>query len=92
MARSSPKEKLLDFRKAIQMNISMVEPVIFLQGFEQKPTSERNTVVLRGSLRLRVNKPSKIRAVTLKFQGKSVTKWPQGMLLLLLMNISILIL
>ncbi|OAL44721.1 hypothetical protein IQ07DRAFT_521386 [Pyrenochaeta sp. DS3sAY3a] len=78
MAKASPKERLLDFRKAIQMNISMVEPVIFLQGFDQKPTSERNTVVLRGSLRLRVNKPSKIRSVKLKFQGKSVTKWPQG--------------
>lgn len=78
MARSVPKEKFLEFGKNIYLNISMIEPVLFLQGFEQKPTSEQNTVVLRGSLHVRVIRPSRIKVVTLRFQGKAVTKWPSG--------------
>lgn len=34
--------------------------------------------MLRGSLHLRVTKPAKIKALTLKFRGKAVTKWPEG--------------
>jgi hypothetical protein len=34
--------------------------------------------MLRGSLQLRITKPSKIKAVTLKFRGKATTKWPEG--------------
>ncbi|KAH7382115.1 hypothetical protein BKA66DRAFT_418234 [Pyrenochaeta sp. MPI-SDFR-AT-0127] len=78
MARTMLKEKSLQSGNGIIFNISLVEPVLFLQGFDQRPTSERSTVVLRGSLHLRVIRPAKIKAVTLRFHGKAVTKWPQG--------------
>lgn len=34
--------------------------------------------MLRGSLQLRVTKATKIKAITLKFRGKAITKWPEG--------------
>merc|ERR1711939_506973 len=37
-----------------------------------------NTAMLRGSLHLRVAKSAKIKAVNLRFKGKAVTKWPEG--------------
>jgi hypothetical protein len=35
--------------------------------------------MLRGSLILKITKPTKLKAITLKFRGKAVTKWPEGM-------------
>ncbi|KAH8698058.1 hypothetical protein GQ44DRAFT_665841 [Phaeosphaeriaceae sp. PMI808] len=72
------EKKPLVSGNGIDINISLIEPVLFLQGFEQRHTSEPNIVVLRGSLNLRVRKPAKIKAITLKFHGKAVTKWPEG--------------
>lgn len=78
MAKEMLKEKSLAFGNGIHLNIALVEPILFLQGFEQRPTSERSSVVLRGTLQLRVMRPAKIKAVTLRFHGTAVTKWPQG--------------
>jgi hypothetical protein len=76
--RMNPKGKPLASGNGIDLNISLVEPVLFLRGFGQSHMSEQSTVVLRGSLRLRIMKPAKIKAVSLVFQGKAVTKWPGG--------------
>lgn len=78
VVRTVPEEKPLASGNGIGVGISLAEPVLFLQGFEQTETSERSTAMLRGSLHLRVSKPAKIKAITLKFRGKATTKWPEG--------------
>ena len=80
VVRTIPEEKPLASGNGINVGISLAEPVLFLQGFEQTETSERSTAMLRGSLHLRVSKPAKIKAITLKFRGKATTKWPEGMI------------
>lgn len=72
------EEKLLASGKGIGVYISLVEPVLFLRGFEGQTEPGQNAVVLRGVLHLHVTKPTKIRAVTLALQGKAVTTWPEG--------------
>lgn len=74
-----PDEKPLATGNGINVGISLAEPVLFLQGFEQAEHADRSTAMLRGSLHLKVTKSAKIKAVTLKFKGKALTKWPEGM-------------
>ncbi|KAF2468949.1 uncharacterized protein BDR25DRAFT_372836 [Lindgomyces ingoldianus] len=73
-----PEDKPLASGNGINVGISLTEPVLFLQGFEHTETSDRSTAMLRGRLHLRVTKPSKVKAITLKFRGKATTKWPEG--------------
>lgn len=77
-AKAVPEEKPLASGNGINVGISLTEPVLFLQGFEQTETSDRSTAMLRGSLNLRVTKPTKIKAINLKFRGRATTKWPEG--------------
>ncbi|KAF2204128.1 hypothetical protein GQ43DRAFT_438207 [Delitschia confertaspora ATCC 74209] len=76
--RAIPENKPLASGNGISVGIDLTEPVLFLQGFEHSDTSDRSTAMLRGSLHLRVTKPSKIKAISLKFRGKATTKWPEG--------------
>jgi len=76
--RSVTEEKPLASGNGINVGISLTEPVLFLQGFEHAEHSDRSTAMLRGTLNLRVTKATKIKAITLKFRGKSTTKWPEG--------------
>ena len=62
----------------VSISISLAEPVLFLQGFDQHDVTNRTTTMLRGSLHLRVLKSAKIKAVTLKFRGRAETEWPEG--------------
>ncbi|KAK5020078.1 hypothetical protein LTR16_001644 [Cryomyces antarcticus] len=71
-------EKPLASGNGISVGIVLAEPVLFLQGFEQSDRTSGNTAILRGSLRLKVAKSAKIKAVTLKFKGRAMTKWPEG--------------
>lgn len=73
-----PDEKPLASGNGVSVGISLAEPVLFLQGFEQAELAQRSTAMLRGSLHLKVTKSSKIRAVTLRFKGTAQTKWPEG--------------
>lgn len=73
-----PEEKPVASGNGINVGIQLTEPVLYLQGFEQSEHSERSTAMLRGTLQLRVSKPAKIKAITLKFRGKATTKWPEG--------------
>jgi arrestin-related trafficking adapter 3/6 len=77
-----PDQKPLASGNGINVSISLAEPVLFLQGFEHSENAERSTAMLRGSLHLRVTKPSKVKAVTLKFRGKATTKWPEGKMII----------
>jgi len=71
-------EKPIASGNGVSMAIHLAEPVLFLQGFENTESSPGNTAMLRGSLHLRVQKSAKIKAVTLKFKGKAITRWPEG--------------
>jgi len=64
----------------VNVSVNLAEPVLFLQGFDQTDMSSGNTAMLRGTLHLRVLKSAKIKTVTLKFRGRAITKWPEGML------------
>lgn len=63
---------------SIQVFIKLAEPVVFLQGFNQAQQSETPPSMLRGSLVLRVLKPSKLKNISLSFKGYSRTEWPEG--------------
>ncbi|CAI6341261.1 unnamed protein product [Periconia digitata] len=76
--RNMGEEKPLASGNGISVGVSLTEPILYLQGFEQSDTSDRSTAMLRGTLNLRVTKSAKVKAITLKFRGKAVTKWPEG--------------
>lgn len=68
---------------SVQVFIKLVEPVIFLQGFESsKHSNHQNenlqSSILRGSLIVRVTKPTKLKSINLKFKGQCRTEWPEG--------------
>jgi arrestin-related trafficking adapter 3/6 len=73
-----PAEKPLASGNGVSVGISLAEPVLFLQGFDQAELAQRSTAMLRGSLHLKITKASKLKAVTLKFKGQATTKWPEG--------------
>ena len=62
----------------IQLFIRLVEPVVFFQGFETQHTGDRLPAVLRGSLVVRILKPTKLKSISLAFKGYSRTEWPEG--------------
>jgi hypothetical protein len=72
------EEKPVASGGGLSVNVQLTEPVLFLRGFEQAEHAERSTAMLRGTLCLKITKPSKLKAVTLKFRGKATTKWPEG--------------
>jgi hypothetical protein len=78
VVKAVPDVKPLASGNGINVVINLTEPILFLQGFEQTETSERSTAMLRGTLQLRVTKPTKIKAINLKFRGRATTKWPEG--------------
>ncbi|EMC98087.1 hypothetical protein BAUCODRAFT_66760 [Baudoinia panamericana UAMH 10762] len=71
-------EKPIASGNGVSCAIHLAEPVLFLQGFENTESSPGNTAMLRGSLHLRVAKSAKIKAINLKFRGRSITRWPEG--------------
>lgn len=79
VVRPITEERPLAAGNGITVGIQLTEPVLFLQGFEQSESSERSTAMLRGTLQIHVTKPSKLKAISLKFRGKATTKWPEGM-------------
>lgn len=82
MANSFPitdtSDKPLASGSGVSISINLAEPVLFLQGFDTGDRTSGNTAMLRGNLHLRVQKTAKIKAVTLKFKGRAITKWPEG--------------
>jgi len=76
--KTLPEEKPVASGGGVSVNISLTEPLLFLRGFEQSENSERSTAMLRGTLVLKISKPAKLKAITLKFRGRATTKWPEG--------------
>ncbi len=75
---SLANEKPIATGNGVSISISLAEPVLYLQGFDQNDTTSRNTTMLRGSMLLRVTKQAKLKTVSLNFRGKSETDWPEG--------------
>ena len=73
----------------VSVSISLAEPVLFLQGFDQADATNRTTTLLRGSLRLSVTKSAKIKTITLTFKGKATTEWPEGALFVFVPSLNI---
>lgn len=71
--------KPLASANGVSISVNLAEPVLFLQGFDSAEHNERTTAMLRGHLHMRVTKSAKVKAVTLKFKGRALTKWPEGM-------------
>ncbi|WWD20206.1 hypothetical protein CI109_104682 [Kwoniella shandongensis] len=69
------------------LQIRLTEPVIFLKGpstgldFRGRPQTVRQDgqpAMVRGLLTLRLSKPTRIRSITIKLEGKARTEWPEG--------------
>ena len=75
---SLANEKPIAAGNGVSISISLAEPVLYLQGFDQNDTTSRNTTMLRGSMLLRVTKQAKLKTVSLNFRGRSETDWPEG--------------
>ncbi|KAK9465928.1 hypothetical protein V1512DRAFT_209740 [Lipomyces arxii] len=63
---------------SLSISITLAEPILFLQGFERSEYTQRMPAMLRGTLHVQINKPTKIKAINLSFAGKARTEWPEG--------------
>lgn len=70
--------KTLCNRGAAIISVNLAEPVLYLTGFDPSEYQDRSPAMLRGSLILKLLKPTKIRAITLVFKGRARTEWPEG--------------
>ncbi|KAL8946347.1 MAG: hypothetical protein Q9222_007243 [Ikaeria aurantiellina] len=70
--------KPLASANGVSMSITLAEPILFLQGFDQSDLGNRTTSMLRGSLHLKVSKSAKIKTISLNFRGRAETEWPEG--------------
>jgi len=70
--------KTLCNRGSAIVSVHLSEPVIYLTGFEPSEYQDRAPSILRGSLILKLLKPTKIKAITLTFRGRARTEWPEG--------------
>ena len=82
-APAAPSASFLDKPLAsgngLAMLIHLAEPILYLQGLDtQESQSSSRTTMLRGSLVLRVSKPSKLKSINLRFRGRAMTDWPEG--------------
>lgn len=62
----------------LQVFIQLAEPIIFVQGFSPSHWEGRPPAILRGSLIVRITKPTKLKSINLTFKGVSKTEWPEG--------------
>lgn len=75
-----PHERVVASASGITVSIGLTEPVIFIQGFDRHDApAEQKLCMLRGSLHLKITKPTKLKRVTLMLKGTTQTLWPEGM-------------
>lgn len=68
------------------LQIRLTEPVIYLRGTSTgadfrgrpQPAREGTSAVIRGLLTLRLNKPTRIRNISIQLEGSARTEWPEG--------------
>jgi len=66
--------------RGIHINITLTEPVLFLEGYNKDDPSTKKCNVLRGQLHLKVTEATKIEKIWIRFCGQMEVGWPQGML------------
>jgi arrestin-related trafficking adapter 3/6 len=71
-------EKPIASGNGLSISVSLAEPVMYLQGYDQNDSTSHTTSMLRGGLHLHVTKPVKLKSISLTFRGKSETEWPEG--------------
>ncbi len=71
-------EKPIASGNGLSISVSLAEPVLYLQGFDQNDSTSGTTTMLRGSLHLHVTKQAKLKSISLNFRGRSDTEWPEG--------------
>ena len=64
---------------SLKIFLVLAEDKVFLQGFNKSQWEQKNPAMLRGDLIVKIMKPIKLKSVTLKFDGYSITEWPEGM-------------
>lgn len=75
-------DKPLAAGRGISCRIQLAEPHVYVYGL--KPSNrdiashQFPPAIIRGKLILKVEKPTKIKAVTLSFFGQQRTEWPKG--------------
>lgn len=62
----------------IEVFVHLAEPVLYLQGFAVDDSTRTAPAVLRGSLVVRILKPTKLKGISLSFKGYTRTQWPEG--------------
>lgn len=72
------EEKPIASGNGVSLSITLAEPLLFLQGFDQSELGNQTTTMLRGSFHLRVSKSAKIKSISLTFRGRAETEWPEG--------------
>lgn len=63
---------------SITAAIVLAEPFLTLRGFKRSEQQDAQPAILRGSLVLRIHKPTKIKSINLEFKGTCRTEWPEG--------------
>ena len=65
-------------QQAFQLTIELAEPILHLEGFDASHTRAHRSTVLRGLLKLQVNKSSVLKELSLAFDGVSKSEWPES--------------
>lgn len=84
-----PGEKALVSTSSMDVYLQLVEPVLFLRGFEKSSGDPREAeraaenapppCMLRGTVIIKLRKPTKFKRVKLALSGVARTDWPEGM-------------
>lgn len=90
-----PNEKPVVATSSLEVFIQMVEPVLFLRGFDFRNKNDNDSAneyndddspppcILRGSVIIKISKPTKFKKISLTFKGTSKIDWPEGIATLL---------
>ncbi|EPS25807.1 hypothetical protein PDE_00743 [Penicillium oxalicum 114-2] len=73
-----PNEKIVATGSGLTVGISLTEPVLYLQGYDQHDPTTKKSAILRGQLHLKVTKCVKIKKISICFRGHAQTDWPDG--------------
>lgn len=77
MAFNIPENEIVTTH-SVSLSIVLAEPILYLRGFSSDEFQDKPPTMLRGSLIVRVQKPTKIKLINLSFKGIAKTDWPEG--------------
>ncbi|KAH3673114.1 hypothetical protein WICPIJ_009906 [Wickerhamomyces pijperi] len=71
--------KPLTETSSLKIYLHLAEPVLYLQGFDAPSIASKPPALLRGSLIVRVLKPTKMKSISMLLKGTARTEWPEGL-------------